>query len=89
MKGFASILTENLVVDTRHSQQFRRELKRLRIYVGRVFRDICHKVAGNTGLENRLSALSASHASFMESIVWHYFGRFLAAGEFLEFPRES
>ncbi|WP_457812092.1 IS5 family transposase [Sinorhizobium meliloti] len=43
-----------------HARQFRRmrrELKKLRTYLGRVFRDICRKIAGNTELENRFASL--------------------------------
>lgn len=44
-----------------HARQFRRmrrELKRLRTYLGRVFRDISRKIAGNGELEARLARCS-------------------------------
>ena len=43
-----------------HAKQFkrmRRELKKLKTYLGRVYRDICRKIAGNEGLEQRFSRL--------------------------------
>ena len=43
-----------------HARQFRRmrrELKRLRTYLGRVFRDIGRKIAGNIGLEATFARL--------------------------------
>jgi transposase, IS5 family len=43
-----------------HARQFRRmrrELKKLRTYLGRVYRDICRKIAGNAVLEDRLARL--------------------------------
>lgn len=43
-----------------HARQFkrmRREIKRLRTFLGRVYRDICRKIAGNTGLEARFARL--------------------------------
>jgi IS5 family transposase len=43
-----------------HARQFRRmrrELKRLRTYLGRVFRDISRKIAGNAALEARFARL--------------------------------
>jgi IS5 family transposase len=43
-----------------HAKQFkrlRRELKRLRIYLGRVFRDVSRKIAGDGELEARLARL--------------------------------
>lgn len=43
-----------------HARQFRRmrrELKKLRTYLGRVYRDICRKIAGNTELESRFARL--------------------------------
>ena len=45
-----------------HAKQFkrmRRELKKLKTYLGRVYRDICRKIAGNEGLEQRFSRLLA------------------------------
>ena len=41
-----------------HAKQFkrmRRELKKLKTYLGRVYRDISRKIAGNEGLEHRFS----------------------------------
>ncbi len=43
-----------------HAQQFkrmRRELKRLKIYLGRVFRDVCRKIDGHIDLAARFSQL--------------------------------
>ena len=43
-----------------HARQFRRmrrELKKLRTYLGRLFRDICRKIAGNADLESRFARL--------------------------------
>lgn len=43
-----------------HARQFkrmRREIKRLKTFLGRVYRDICRKIAGNTGLEARFARL--------------------------------
>ena len=43
-----------------HARQFRRmrrALKALRTYLGRVYRDICRKIAGNTELESRFARL--------------------------------
>ena len=43
-----------------HARQFRRmrrELKKLRTYLGRVYRDICRKIAGNLDLEARFARL--------------------------------
>jgi IS5 family transposase len=43
-----------------HAKQFkrmRREVKRLKTFLGRVFRDICRKIAGNAGLEARFTRL--------------------------------
>ncbi len=43
-----------------HAKQFkrmRREIKKLKTYLGRVYRDICRKIAGNTELEARLARL--------------------------------
>ena len=43
-----------------HAKQFkrmRRELKRLKTFLGRVFRDICRKIAGNVDLEIRFARL--------------------------------
>ncbi len=43
-----------------HAKQFkrmRRELKKLNTYLGRVYRDISRKIAGNEGLEHRFSRL--------------------------------
>ena len=43
-----------------HARQFkrmRRELKRLRTYLGRVFRDVSRKIAGDTALEARFARL--------------------------------
>ena len=43
-----------------HARQFkrmRREIKRLRTFLGRVYRDICRKIAGNTDLEARFARL--------------------------------
>lgn len=42
------------------AQQFKRmrhEIKRLKTYLGRVYRDICRKIAGNTGLLARFARL--------------------------------
>jgi len=43
-----------------HARQFkrmRREIKKLKTFLGRVFRDICRKIAGNSGLEIRFARL--------------------------------
>jgi IS5 family transposase len=43
-----------------HAKQYkrmRRELKRLRIYLGRVYRDVCRKIAGKAALEGRFARL--------------------------------
>ena len=43
-----------------HAKQFRRmrrELKRLRVYLGRVYRDVCRKIAGDAALEARFARL--------------------------------
>ncbi|MBB4189261.1 hypothetical protein GGE07_005942 [Sinorhizobium terangae] len=37
-------------------RRIRRELEELRIYLGRLFSDICCKIAGNGGPESRLAA---------------------------------
>ena len=43
-----------------HAKQFkrmRREIKRLKTFLGRVYRDICRKIAGNAELEARFARL--------------------------------
>jgi len=43
-----------------HARQFkrmRRELKKLKTYLGRVYRDICRKIADNDGLKHRFARL--------------------------------
>ena len=43
-----------------HARQYRRmrrELKRLKIYLGRVYRDVCRKIAGNEALQARFARL--------------------------------
>src|SRR5918995_724377 len=41
----------------RQMRRMRRELKRLKVYLGRVYRDVARKVAGDEGLSRRFAAL--------------------------------
>ena len=38
-------------------KRMRREIKRLKTFLGRAFRNICRKIAGNAGLESRFARL--------------------------------